>query len=124
MQFTTAHDLEGVGATGFFDLDGDVGEELFFEALLFLTFTTFCVFLFAFLALDALLLLSSCFTVGTFALLPPRSLLTLSCLLLALDGKGRVVRESGVIPGLNPGGGNFGPDGGLVQNWGSGGDGG
>jgi DNA-binding beta-propeller fold protein YncE len=30
---------------------------------------------------------------------------------LALDGKGRVVRETGAIPGLNPGGGNFGPDG-------------
>jgi hypothetical protein len=43
---------------------------------------------------------------------------------LALDGKGRVVRESGVIPGLNPGGGNFGPDRGLVQNRGSGGNGG
>ena len=31
--------------------------------------------------------------------------------ILALDGEGRVVRETGVIPGLNPGGGNFGPDG-------------
>jgi DNA-binding beta-propeller fold protein YncE len=31
--------------------------------------------------------------------------------ILALDSKGRVVRDSGVIPGLNPGGGNFGPDG-------------
>jgi hypothetical protein len=31
--------------------------------------------------------------------------------ILALDGKGRVVRETGAIPGLNPGGGNFGPDG-------------
>lgn len=31
--------------------------------------------------------------------------------ILALDGKGRVVRESGLIDGLNPGGGNFGPDG-------------
>jgi hypothetical protein len=31
--------------------------------------------------------------------------------ILALDGKARVVRETGVIPGLNPGGGNFGPDG-------------
>jgi DNA-binding beta-propeller fold protein YncE len=30
---------------------------------------------------------------------------------LALDGKGRVVCESGVMTGLNPGGGNFGPDG-------------
>lgn len=30
---------------------------------------------------------------------------------LALDGKGRVVRDSGVIAGLNPGGGNFEPDG-------------
>jgi DNA-binding beta-propeller fold protein YncE len=31
--------------------------------------------------------------------------------ILALDGNARVVRETGVIPGLNPGGGNFGPDG-------------
>jgi hypothetical protein len=31
--------------------------------------------------------------------------------ILALDGKGRVVRETGVVPALNPGGGNFGPDG-------------
>jgi DNA-binding beta-propeller fold protein YncE len=31
--------------------------------------------------------------------------------ILALDSKGRVVRETGAIPGLNPGGGNFGPDG-------------
>jgi hypothetical protein len=31
--------------------------------------------------------------------------------ILALDGEGRVVRESGAIAGLNPGGGNFGPDG-------------
>jgi DNA-binding beta-propeller fold protein YncE len=31
--------------------------------------------------------------------------------ILVLDGKGCVVRESGAIPGLNPGGGNFGPDG-------------
>ncbi|MEH2545497.1 sugar lactone lactonase YvrE [Bradyrhizobium sp. AZCC 2262] len=31
--------------------------------------------------------------------------------ILALDGKGRVARETGAIPGLNPGGGNFGPDG-------------
>jgi DNA-binding beta-propeller fold protein YncE len=31
--------------------------------------------------------------------------------ILALDNKGRVVRDSGLIPGLNPGGGNFGPDG-------------
>jgi hypothetical protein len=31
--------------------------------------------------------------------------------ILALDGKGRVARESGVIAGLKPGGGNFGPDG-------------
>src|SRR6201998_4536570 len=31
--------------------------------------------------------------------------------ILALDGKGRVVRETGAIPGVNPGGGNFGPDG-------------
>lgn len=31
--------------------------------------------------------------------------------ILALDGKGRVVRDSGVIAGLNPGGGDFGPDG-------------
>src|SRR5579863_5259616 len=31
--------------------------------------------------------------------------------ILALDGKGQVVRDSGVIARLNPGGGNFGPDG-------------
>jgi hypothetical protein len=31
--------------------------------------------------------------------------------ILALDGNGRVMRETGVIPELNPGGGNFGPDG-------------
>jgi len=31
--------------------------------------------------------------------------------ILALDGNGRVVRDSGVIAGLNPGGGDFGPDG-------------
>jgi DNA-binding beta-propeller fold protein YncE len=31
--------------------------------------------------------------------------------ILALDGKGQVVRDSGLIPDLNPGGGNFGPDG-------------
>lgn len=31
--------------------------------------------------------------------------------ILALDGKGRVVHETGEIPTLNPGGGNFGPDG-------------
>lgn len=31
--------------------------------------------------------------------------------ILAFDGKGRVVRDSGVIAGLNPGGGNFGTDG-------------
>ena len=31
--------------------------------------------------------------------------------ILALDGKGRVVLETGTIAGLNPGGGNFGPDG-------------
>jgi hypothetical protein len=30
---------------------------------------------------------------------------------LALDSHGRVVRDSGPIKGLNPGGGNFGPDG-------------
>src|ERR1700732_3134323 len=30
---------------------------------------------------------------------------------LALDPNGRVVRDSGPIGGLNPGGGNFGPDG-------------
>ena len=30
---------------------------------------------------------------------------------LALDGTGKVVRDSGVIAGLNPGGGTFGPDG-------------
>src|ERR1700740_1689342 len=31
--------------------------------------------------------------------------------ILALDSKGRVVRETGAIPGLNPGGGDFGPGG-------------
>jgi hypothetical protein len=31
--------------------------------------------------------------------------------ILALDRDGRVVRDSGPIAGLNPGGGNFGPDG-------------
>ena len=31
--------------------------------------------------------------------------------LLALDSNGRVVRDTGPIEGLNPGGGNFGPDG-------------
>jgi len=31
--------------------------------------------------------------------------------ILALDDNGRVVRETGVIPWLKPGGGNFGPDG-------------
>jgi hypothetical protein len=31
--------------------------------------------------------------------------------ILALDRNGRVVRDSGTIPGLDPGGGNFGPDG-------------
>src|ERR1700752_3345763 len=31
--------------------------------------------------------------------------------ILTLDAKARVVRETGVIPGLNLGGGNFGPDG-------------
>jgi hypothetical protein len=31
--------------------------------------------------------------------------------ILAVDGTGRVVRDSGVLAGLNPGGGNFGPDG-------------
>jgi hypothetical protein len=30
---------------------------------------------------------------------------------LALDSQGKVVRDSGVIEGLNPGGGDFGPDG-------------
>ena len=30
---------------------------------------------------------------------------------LALDRDGRVVRDTGLIGGLNPGGGNFGPDG-------------
>ena len=29
---------------------------------------------------------------------------------LALDAEGKVVRETGVIEGLNPGGGTFGPD--------------
>jgi DNA-binding beta-propeller fold protein YncE len=33
---------------------------------------------------------------------------------LALDAKGRVVRDTGPIAGLNPGGGNFAPDGRLV----------
>ena len=31
--------------------------------------------------------------------------------IVALDYKGRVVRDTGAIEGLNPGGGNFGPDG-------------
>lgn len=31
--------------------------------------------------------------------------------ILALDVRGSVVRETGAMPGLNPGGGNFGPDG-------------
>jgi hypothetical protein len=31
--------------------------------------------------------------------------------ILALDGEGRVARDSGAIAGLNPGGGNFGADG-------------
>jgi hypothetical protein len=31
--------------------------------------------------------------------------------ILVLDRKGRVMRETGAISGLNPGGGNFGPDG-------------
>jgi hypothetical protein len=42
------------------------------------------------------------------------ALLFLNCgsnRILALDGKGCVVRESGAIAGLNPGGGDFGPDG-------------
>lgn len=30
---------------------------------------------------------------------------------LALDADGRVVRDTGILDGLNPGGGNFGPDG-------------
>ena len=30
---------------------------------------------------------------------------------LALDRDGQIVRDTGPIPGLNPGGGNFGPDG-------------
>ncbi|MGC2783807.1 MAG: hypothetical protein WA397_08225, partial [Roseiarcus sp.] len=30
---------------------------------------------------------------------------------LALDQAGKVVRDTGVIAGLNPGGGTFGPDG-------------
>jgi hypothetical protein len=33
---------------------------------------------------------------------------------LALDAKGHVVRDTGPIAGLNPGGGNFAPDGRLV----------
>ena len=31
--------------------------------------------------------------------------------IVALDNKGRVVRDTGAVEGLNPGGGNFGPDG-------------
>lgn len=31
--------------------------------------------------------------------------------LLAIDAAGKVVRDTGRIAGLNPGGGNFGPDG-------------
>ena len=31
--------------------------------------------------------------------------------ILALDADGTVVRDTGTIEGLNPGGGNFGPDG-------------
>ena len=31
--------------------------------------------------------------------------------ILALDTKGRVVRDTGSVPGLNAGGGNLGPDG-------------
>src|SRR5215470_7082775 len=31
--------------------------------------------------------------------------------ILVLDGKGRVVADSGAVADLNPGGGNFGPDG-------------
>src|SRR5215469_3347812 len=34
--------------------------------------------------------------------------------ILALDNNGRVMRETGVIPGLNPGGGNFGPEAGTM----------
>jgi DNA-binding beta-propeller fold protein YncE len=30
---------------------------------------------------------------------------------VALDGNGQIVRDTGTIEGLNPGGGNFGPDG-------------
>lgn len=33
---------------------------------------------------------------------------------LALDENGHVVRDTGPVPGLNPGGGNFGPDGRYV----------
>jgi len=32
---------------------------------------------------------------------------------LAISAQGRVVRDTGWIDGLNPGGGNFGPDGGI-----------
>lgn len=44
---------------------------------------------------------------------PGRRLLFLNSAarVLALDAAGRVVRDTGVIPGLNPGGGAFGPDG-------------
>ena len=31
--------------------------------------------------------------------------------MLALDHRGEVVRDSGRIPGMDPGGGTFGPDG-------------
>ena len=31
--------------------------------------------------------------------------------IVALDNKGKVVRDTGAVEGLNPGGGNFGPDG-------------
>jgi hypothetical protein len=33
---------------------------------------------------------------------------------VAISSRGRIVRDTGRIKGLNPGGGNFGPDGGFV----------
>src|SRR6202047_900503 len=41
--------------------------------------------------------------------------------ILALDATGRVVRDTGPIEGLNPGGGNFGPDGRYYVGSGGGG---
>jgi hypothetical protein len=47
------------------------------------------------------------------AVQPEQRLLFLNCTdrVLALDATGKVVRDTGVIAGLNPGGGVFGPDG-------------